>query len=176
MLAVALVAIIGLVVLGLLWWWVRRRWQPGNEDAEPGWYFSIEDKHVAVHQLCSLLAGEGTWLMLEGDFRPAELSKLVGATSEVPEGLRRHTIWSFPKEKVAALPLREGHTDELDLQLAPLLDRVTHLQIARNGALDFGAYDSFEFAWASDRVPEGALRELEARGVLLSLRRTPDEW
>jgi hypothetical protein len=176
MIAVVFLAIVALVLLGLLWWRVRRRgWQPGSEEAEPGWYFTLEDEHLAVREVCALLGGEGTWLMIEGDLRPVEVTDL-GATAEVPEGLRRHTTWSFPKEQVAVLPLPEGRIDQLDVHLAPLLYRVNHLQIARNGRLDFGAYDWFEFAWASDRVPEAALRQLEARGILSSLKRTPDEW
>ena len=56
-----------------------------------------------------------------------------------------------------------------------VVDQATHVQMAHQGRLVFGAYDWFEFAWVSDDL-SALVRQLEGEGKIANLKRSPEEW
>lgn len=131
------------------------------------------DSLLLVQALARAFTGGGH-LMIEGQLLEVDTGEL-DVSSEVPPSLSRHTTWSFPKERVLVVPLESGTIEQVCSVLLPSVFRgadggvsndVTHVQIEREGRLEFGAYDWFEFAWVSRRTDERILDDLREDGVI----------
>jgi hypothetical protein len=153
-----------------MWPFRKKQDKAGLAGGEPGFWLDVQDPAGLVSELAQALVGGH--LMIEGSLKSLNVSALPAGTTP-PPGLRRHTIWSWPKQDVLVIPV----TPELLPEIRPrviqplndLLPEVEHVQIARHGRLEFGVYDipdGLECAWVSERVGEELLRNLKDRGVL----------
>jgi hypothetical protein len=110
-------------------------------------------------------------ISFEGRLSECQLDEIPGSTDQETPILKRNTL--VPRQDFIIVPL-EPNT------LRPILDRVLpegrvvhdviHVQIEKNGKLEFGAYDNFhpECIEAGSGVPETVLKDLKSRGVLKS--------
>ncbi|HEV2070358.1 MAG TPA: hypothetical protein VGR26_11230 [Acidimicrobiales bacterium] len=164
-----------LVVIGSL---VIRRQRAAPRflaGVEPGFFFEVRDE---VRLCCSTareLSSRGdAWLMIEGTVDGLDLDG-IETQPEPPEGLSHHTIWSWPREQTVSVRLRpETIAMVCDHLLLNVGNQATHVQMAHQGRLVFGAYDSFELAWASDDLL-AVVRQLEGEGAIANLKRSPEE-
>jgi hypothetical protein len=78
----------------------------------------------------------------EGDLRSLPLLGYPGASSEPTGALKRNTLW--PKQDFVVLPLELSSSKKIYAALAGVVPRtVLHVQIEKDGVLQFGAYDNF---------------------------------
>ena len=145
----------------------NRRDKPKLAGEEPGFFLSVLNPSQLVSDLVAAFVGGH--LMVEGWLRSLDLADLPVSTIP-PPGVRRHTMWSSPKQTVIVVPLTSELLSEIRSRviqpLTDLMPEVDHVQIAKDGRLEFGAYDGFDFSWVSERVGEEILRDLKERHVL----------
>lgn len=148
--------IVATLALATLRW--RREAGVEGEDPElglpggrPGFDLAVADPLALTTRMVEVLSGNAHLVVEGGDLEDVELSGIEGATDHVPPPLRRHTIWSIPRENLV-LPL-EAHTEHpVCSSFLPSLnwDALSHVQIEKDGRLMFGAYDRFEVTWVPD--------------------------
>ena len=142
--------------------------------AERGWDFDEVGDGLLVCQRAvrHVVPLGNTWLMLEGRLEGPDLSGLETST-EVPSGLSRQTLWSLPREDTVSIRLTSDVVDVVVERLLPsVANLVTHVQIALDGRLVFGAYDWFDFLWVADDLAS-IVPELEEAGAVSKKTRTP---
>jgi hypothetical protein len=85
---------------------------------------------------------EGTvHVSFEGDLGTPDLPDLSGASFEPTSTLKRTTPW--PKQGFRVLPLESGSGKPIHAALSETVPKtVLHIQIEKNGTLQFGAYDN----------------------------------
>jgi hypothetical protein len=145
---------------------------PGEEEG-----FVIcgeEPDSLLLVQTLARAFSSGGHLMIEGHLKDVDTAG-IAVSFEIPSPLSRHTTWSFPNERVLVVPLEPETIEKVCSVLLPsffsgadggVSNDVTHVQIERDGRLEFGAYDWFEIAWVSRRVDEKILVELRQSGVI----------
>ena len=78
----------------------------------------------------------------EGNLRSVRLSSYPGVSFEPTSALKRNTLW--PKQDFAVIPLERSSSKEIYAELGGVVPKVVlHVQIEKNGLLEFGAYDNF---------------------------------
>jgi hypothetical protein len=137
---------------------------------ETKYHMVARDKPGLLIAMMRALCGTAH-ISFEGDLSKCRLAEIAGATDQETSVLKRNTLW--PRQDFMVVPL-EADT------IRPIMDRVLpqgrivhdvdHVQIEKNGKLEFGAYDNFhpECIGAGAAVLETLLQELTSRGVLRS--------
>jgi hypothetical protein len=107
--------------------------------SSPRWI--VEDKYRLLVAVISELADTGH-ISLEGSLSVFNLATLPGASNSETNVLKRNTIW--PKQDFLVFPIEPPITDALFKRLGYRVPkRIIHIQIEKNGILEFGAYDTF---------------------------------
>jgi len=126
----------------------------------------VKDKTRFLLAIMQALAGD-THISFEGDLRDFRLSGFGGASDRETTCLRRNTLW--PKQDFVVIPLEPGtETAILSAIGGQVPKRIIHIQIERDGVLQFAAYDSFDpecLFWGPALKPE-FLESLTVEGVL----------
>jgi hypothetical protein len=87
------------------------------------------------------LAGNAR-ISFEGDLSKLALLRLSGATQEETAVLKRNTIW--PKQDFVVVPLEPSTVRTIVVAIGGTVpNAIIHVQIEKDGVLQFGAYDNF---------------------------------
>src|SRR5215813_9408118 len=109
-------------------------------DKHSGW--RVRDKFAFMLAVMGKVAG-GAHISFEGDLEPFQLRDIPGASGKETELLKRNTLW--PKQDFVVLPLEEATIQYIVRAMGSSWSRrIYHIQIERNGVLEFGSYDSFD--------------------------------
>jgi hypothetical protein len=125
------------------------------------------------------LAADDSKISFEGSLSQTELAKLKGATDEESDVLKRATLQ--PKLDFLILPLREedlsGLAKAVISKIAFGLKGILHVQIEKNGKIEFAAFDNFDrdCVVAYSGVSPALLDELTRTGVLWGYSVVPDQ-
>lgn len=132
-----------------------------------------KNRLVLVQSLVHALCGDAH-ISLEGDLSRCreDLTAIRGASGQETTILKMNTL--SPAHDFIVLPLE---TDTLDAIATGILPRigiarhVWHIQMEKQGALQFAAYDNFDTASVGELIPEVLLAELVQRQALRSYHR-----
>jgi hypothetical protein len=116
------------------------------------------------------LAGSA-FISLEGYMSECEPLTLPGLTTAETELLRRKTI--TPLLDFVVIPLEITTVDQtLERILSDpcLMDAVVHIEIAKDGQIEFAAYDHFSPTFCGAGVPRGLLDGLVQSGVVKMIK------
>ena len=104
--------------------------------------FVVREKQALVAKLMEFLAGDFSFVSFEGRFSDLPLASFPEVSNHETKLLKRNTLW--PEQDFVVVPLRPGTWEALRSALGTFpFKRVLHVQIERNGVLEFGAYDNF---------------------------------
>lgn len=106
----------------------------------------------------------------EGNLRSLALSSYPGVSSEPTDALKRNTLW--PKQDFAVVPLDLSSSKRIYAALGGVVPKtVLHVQIEKNGVLEFGAYDNFhpECIFFGSAVASQLLDSLVSNDILQPL-------
>ncbi len=101
----------------------------------------VRDKNRILLAVMKDLAGDAL-ISFEGDFKNLRLQALAGASGEETPALRRNTLW--PKQDFIIVPLELSAIPSINAAMGGTIPQaIDHIQIAKAGVLEFGAYDNF---------------------------------
>jgi hypothetical protein len=105
-------------------------------------WVDVHDKPGVLHRLMAELAGDAH-ISLEGDLSQCRFSDDLVISREEVGLLKRHTL--APSQDFVVLRLTSETIVPIYRQVmaAGLKHAIIHVQIERNGVLEFGAYDNF---------------------------------
>jgi hypothetical protein len=106
----------------------------------------------------------------EGNLRSLPLLRYPGASSEPSDALKRNTIW--PIQDFVVAPLELSSSKKIYAALGGVVPRtVIHVQIEKDGVLQFGAYDNFhpECIFFGSAVASQLLESLVSNDILRPL-------
>lgn len=112
------------------------------------------------------LAG-GAHVSFEGDLQGLKLSSISGASSEPTTALKRNTLQ--PKQDFVVVPLEPSTGQEIIAAMGGTVPgAIIHIQIEKNGELQFGAYDNFypECIYFGSAVREGVIQLLISQNIM----------
>jgi len=101
----------------------------------------VRDKRRFLSAVMDGLAGNAH-ISFEGSLGAVELSDVPGASEAETPTLRRNTTW--PKQDFVVVPLEPSTTQTILSKLGGSVPKsIIHVQIEKDGVLEFGAYDNF---------------------------------
>jgi hypothetical protein len=104
--------------------------------------WKVRDKRRLLLTMMETLAG-GANMSFEGDLRGLKLLSVPGASEEPTAALKRNTMW--PKQDFVAVPLESSMSEKIIAAIGGTVPAVViHIQIEKDGRLEFGAYDNFD--------------------------------
>lgn len=128
-----------------------------------------------MHAVMSALAG-GAHISFEGDLSGCRrLFELDGASAAETPVLKRNTLW--PVQDFVVVPLEPENVVPILQEIVGrrLVHEIVHIQIEKQGVLQFGSYDHFHadgcVVWLG--VAEPSLQELKSKGILRSYEQAP---
>ena len=134
----------------------------------------VPDKRRLLLAIMEELAGNAH-ISFEGDLRNLRLSSFAGASEAETAALRRNTL--RPKQEFVVLPLEPSMVKAILSAIGGTLPgSVIHVQIEKEGVLEFGAYDNFhpECIYFRGGVSQEFLESMVSEGLLKSLQKPPD--
>lgn len=128
------------------------------------------DKPALFIRLMNLLAGENTYLMLEGEISPSEVPGSLNQRLGSPRAPRQ----APEARQVLDIPVTEATVQAITRSVAPRVVRdVSALQIIQNSEVQFMVGDNFhrECVSVGPAVPESFLRGLLSAGIIRGYKR-----
>src|SRR5690349_10737106 len=103
--------------------------------------FVVKDKTRLLTAVMHALAGNAH-ISFEGDLSGLQLCLLPGRSTDETAALKRSTSW--PQQDFVVLPLEPSAVPSIVKSIGGTIpNRILHVQIAKNGHLEFAAYDNF---------------------------------
>jgi hypothetical protein len=134
-----------------------------------GKYWKVRKKGQLLLALMEELEGNAH-VSFEGNLRSLLLLTYPGASSEPTDVLNRNTRW--PIQDFVVAPLELSSSKKIYAALGGVVPRtVLHVQIEKNGVLQFGAYDDFhpECIFFGSAVTSQVLESLVSNDILQPL-------
>ena len=104
-------------------------------------FWLVRDKRRLLLAMMEELAGDAH-TSFEGDFSGLRLLSTPGASQEETPALKRNTRW--PKQDFVVLPLEPSMSKTIVSAIGGTVpSAIIHIQIEKNGLLQFAAYDNF---------------------------------
>lgn len=120
-----------------------------------------------LERMMGSLAGADAFIAIEGDLADWKLSGVPPVASQPRGALKRHNEPS--DDQFMVLPLQQEACVKIFREISRLgfSKRIMHVQIEKDGALAFGAYDNFhhECVFASSAISNSLLDALVADGL-----------
>jgi hypothetical protein len=129
-------------------------------------FWKVQDKRGLLVALMDELAG-GAHVSFEGDLQGLTLLSLPGASLEPTTALKRNTLW--PKLDFVVVPLEPSMGSKIIAAIGGTVPgAIIHIQIEKDGQLQFGAYDNFypECIYFGSEVKEGFIRSLVSQNIM----------
>lgn len=135
-------------------------------------HWQVRNKPALLLALTEKLGGNAH-ICFEGDLHGFNLDKFPGVSDNETAVLKRNTIW--PKQDFLVIPLESSMGQKfLSAMSGAVPQRIIHLQIEKDGVLQFGAYDNFypECLFFGPAFNQEFLDSLVIRGILKPVRTT----
>ena len=103
----------------------------------------------------------------EGDLQGLTLLRIPEASREPTAILRRNTLW--PKQDFVVIPLEPSMGKQIIAAMGGAIPKaVIHIQIEKEGLLQFGAYDNFhpECIYFGSAVKQAFIASLISQGIM----------
>jgi hypothetical protein len=129
-------------------------------------YWKVLNKGQLLLALMGELEG-GARISFEGGLRATRLLSLPGASFEPAGALKRNTQW--PEQDFTVIPLEPSSSKKIYSALGGTIPKtVLHVQIEKNGTLQFGAYDNFhpECIFFGTAIKQEFIDSLISKGML----------
>jgi hypothetical protein len=143
------------------------------------YWIIARDKPALLRVMMRELAGNAK-ISFEGDLKRCEFDAALRPSSEETDALRRATLRSAKHPLDFVVLVLEPATVQpiLDVVLPDrrYMEDIIHIQIEKNGRLEFGCYDNFhpECIGCSDGVKLELLDHLQGTGVIKSWAKAND--
>ena len=131
--------------------------------------WKVRDKGQLLLALMEALEGHAH-VSFEGDLQSLALSSCPGVSSHPTDALKRNTLW--PNQDFLVVPLETSSSKRIYAALGGVIPKtVLHVQIEKNGVLQFGAYDNFhpECIFFGRAVRQELVESLVSKGILRPL-------
>lgn len=135
----------------------------------PIYRLNVKDEAGLLSAIMKELIGNA-YISVEGDLSDYKFKQIPDASKKQIRDLKRNTI--IPREDFFVLPLE---AETIDAILAEILkndrfwENITHVQIEKNGSLEFGSYDNFsEDTFTGPAISSLFLKGLLEKGILKS--------
>lgn len=140
----------------------------------PKYWLNARDKPALFVAIAKALAGNA-YVSFEGDLSSCALGEIPGASAIESDTLKRNTL--SPVQDFVIVPLEAETVAPILASVLPsgrVVDEVEHIQILKDGACQFAAYDHFHplCVVCGDAVPLQLLEHLLTIGVLRSVQDT----
>jgi hypothetical protein len=129
-------------------------------------FWRVLDKRRLLLAMMEQLAG-GAHVSFEGDLRGLTLLSIPGASNEPTAALKRNTRW--PKQDFVVVPLEPSMDQRIIAAIGGTVPgAIIHIQIEKDGQLQFGAYDNFypECIYFGSAVKEGVIQSLVSQNIM----------
>jgi hypothetical protein len=129
-------------------------------------FWKVQDERRLLLALMEELAG-GAHVSFEGDLQGLTLSSIPGASGEPTVALKRNTLW--PKQDFVVVPLEPSMGQKIIAAIGGTVPRaIIHVQIEKDGQLQFGAYDNFhpQCIFFGTGVKEAVLESLVSQSII----------
>jgi hypothetical protein len=104
-------------------------------------FWKVQDKRLLLLAMMEELAGDAH-ISFEGDFQGLRLLSMPGASQDETAALKQNTRW--PKQDYVILALEPSMAKSIIFAIGGTVpNAIIHIQIEKNGQLQFGAYDNF---------------------------------
>jgi hypothetical protein len=134
----------------------------------------VRDKRRFLLAMMEELAGNAH-ISFEGNLRNLGFGSIPGASEAETTALKRNTLW--PKQDFIVLPLDPSMGKSILSAIGGTVPgSIIHVQIEREGVLEFGAYDNFhpECIYFRSGVRPEFLESMVSQGILKSVQKPPD--
>ena len=129
-------------------------------------FWKVLDKRRLLLAVMEELAG-GAHVSFEGDLRGLTLLSISGAPEEPTAVLKRNTLW--PKQDFLVVPLEPSMDQKIIAAIGGTVPgAIIHIQIEKDGQLQFGAYDNFhpQCIFFGTGVKQAFLESLVAQSIM----------
>jgi hypothetical protein len=130
--------------------------------------WSIHDKGRFLAAMMEELSGNAH-ISFEGSLRNLKICSIPGASETETAALKRNTLW--PKQDFIVLALEPSMGKAILSAIGGTVPRsIIHVQIEKEGVLEFGAYDNFhpECIYFRSGVRREFLESMMSQGLLKS--------
>ena len=135
---------------------------------KPGTNWIVRDRTRLLLALIEKLGGDAH-IAFEGDLRAFSLDRLPGTSDQETPTLKRNTIW--PKQDFLVMPLESSMGQDILRAISGAAPRrIIHIQIEKDGILQFGAFDNFQSLFWGPMLGNDFLASLATQGILASAR------
>jgi len=129
--------------------------------------WKVRDKPGLLLAILEKLGGN-VHMSFEGDLRGFGLDKFPGASDKETPILKRNTI--APRQDFLVVPLESSMAHNIFPALSGAVpQRIIHIQLEKDGVLQFGAYDNFDPAclfWGP-ALDQDFVESLVSQGILM---------
>lgn len=129
-------------------------------------FWRVQDKRRLLLAMMEELAG-GAHVSFEGDLQGLKLSSIPGASGKPTTALKRNTLQ--PKQDFVVVPLEPSTEQKIIAAMGGTIPgAIIHIQIEKDGELQFGAYDNFspECIYFGSAVREGVSQALISQNIM----------
>jgi hypothetical protein len=129
-------------------------------------FWKVQDKRRLLLALMEELAG-GAHVSFEGDLQGLTLSSIPGASGEPTVALKRNTLW--PEQDFVVVPLEPSMGQKIIAAIGGTVPgAIIHVQIEKDGQLQFGAYDNFhpQCIFFGTGVKQAVLESLVSQSII----------
>ncbi len=136
-------------------------------------FWKVKDKRRLLLALMEELAG-GAHISFEGDLRGLTLLSILGASEEPTAALKRNTL--CPKQDFVVVPLEPSMGQKIIAAIGGTVSgAIIHIQIEKDGQLQFGAYDNFypECIYFGSAVKEAIIQSLVSQNIMRPFTERP---
>jgi hypothetical protein len=134
------------------------------EPAHQSW--KVRNKNRFLLAIMKELAGDAH-ISFEGGAKILSLVGLPGASQIENRVLKRNTLW--PKQEFVVMPLEPSTIPAIFTGIGGTIPRsVLHIQIEKDGQIEFGAYDNFnpESIVFGSAITKAFIEALTSEGIL----------
>jgi hypothetical protein len=138
------------------------------ESARQSW--KVRNRNRFLLAIMKELAGDAH-ISFEGDAKILGLVGLLGASQIENTILKRNTLW--PKQDFVVIPLEPSTIPAIFTGIGGTIPRsVLHIQIEKNGRIEFGAYDNFnpESIVFGSAISDAFIEALTSEGILKPIK------
>jgi len=133
-------------------------------------YWKTRDKNRLLRSAMRELAGDAE-VSFEGDLKALQLMNLPASSTEETNALKRNTTW--PHQDFIVVPLTPLTVEKIIAAMGGTIPRsILHIQIAKAGNLEFGAYDNFApgMLFLGNATNDSFIDSLKSAGVIEPFR------
>lgn len=136
-------------------------------------FWKVLDRRRLLLLVMEGLAGNAH-VSFEGNLRSLNLLSLSNVSQEPTAALKRNTLW--PEQDFIVVPLGPAASEKIIAAIGGSVPKaIIHIQIEKDGILQFGAYDGFhpECFYFGPAVTQGMIDSAITEGILRPYTQRP---